>query len=308
MWFKQIQLFQLTTPVSSSASALAERLEALAFKPCLPSMPSSIGWVAPIDEEGAPLTRGVNGCLMICLQIEEKILPASVVTQALKDKIKKIEQDEGRRIRQKEKLSYKDEVTQTLLPRAFSKFTKIYAYIDTRNHWLLVNSTSAAKTELLVSLLKKSIGDGIGSVDIIKPSAILTHWLKTQDYPQSFSIEKSCVLQDPNEQHRMIRCQQQDLFASSIQTLVKEGCETIQMALCWQDRLSFVLGDDFLIRSLRLTEDDLLDIQEEIETKLQKFDADMIMMTEMVTGLITDLLDVFHKENQESTRFTQTAA
>lgn len=101
-------------------------------------MPSSIGWVSPVDEDGAPLVRAVNGCMMLCMQIEEKILPAAVIRQELMDKVKQIESDEGRKVYQKQKLSLKDEITMTLLPRAFSKFTRFYAYIDTKiNGWLL---------------------------------------------------------------------------------------------------------------------------------------------------------------------------
>lgn len=298
MLFKQIQLFKLTSPMQSSPNALAEKLLPFEFKPCLPSMPSSFGWVSPIDEEGAPLTRGLNGCIMITLQIEEKIMPASVVALALKDKVKQIELSDGRRIRRKEKLTLKDDVVMTLLPRAFSKFTRINAYIDTRNGWLILNSTSASRTETFISMLKKAIGDGIEAIEVAKPSSIITHWLKSQDYPKEFSIEKSCTLQDPNQQNRVIRCQQQDLFAGSIQDLVKDGCEAIQIGLCWQDRLSFVMANDFSIRSMHVTDDDTAEIKDELETKQQKFDADFIMMTEMFTGLFTDLLNVFAAKNQ----------
>jgi recombination associated protein RdgC len=295
MWFKQVQLFQLTVPIQSSPSALAERLEALAFRPCLPTMPSSVGFVSPLDEEEAPLARGINGCIMICLQIEEKILPGTVVSLALKEKVKQIELAEARKIRQKEKLSFKDEVIHTLLPRAFSKFTRIYAYLDTRHGWLILNSTGPAKTELFISMIKKSLGDVIEPMDIIKPSVLLTPWLKNQDYPSVFSVEKSCVLQDPNQQNRMIRCQQQDLFAESIQSLVKEGCDVIQLALCWHDKLNFIISDDLVLRSIRLADDDLVDFKDEIETKQQKFDADFVMMTEIFSGLFTDLLALFLK-------------
>lgn len=298
MWFKQIQLFQLTAPVQSSAVNLAERLEPLAFKPCLPTMPTSMGWISPIDEDDEVLARGINGCIMICLQIEEKILPASVVGQTLKDKIKQIEVNEARKVRKNEKLNFKDEIVHTLLPRAFSKYTRIPAYIDTRNGWLIVNTTSPAKTELLLSLLKKSIGEIIDSFDIVKPSSIITNWLKTQQYPKEFSIEKSCVLQDPNQQNRMIRCQEQDLFAGSIQSLVKDGCEAIQIGLCWQDRINFVLSDTFMLRSVRLADEDITSLQEDVETKQQRFDADFVLMSEMFSGLIADLLTTFEESEQ----------
>ncbi len=295
MWFKQFQLFRLVNPIQSSASDMAERLLPLEFKPCLPTIPSSTGWVSPVEEEGAPLARGVNGCIMLCMQIEEKILPASVVNQTLKDKVKEVEAHEVRKVRQKEKLSYKDEIVHTLLPRAFTKLTRIYAYIDTRYNWLLINTSSAAKAELFISLFEKTLADIPEPFDVIKPSAVLTHWLKDQGYPTEFAVEKSCVLQDPNQQHRVIRAQHQDLFVESIQSLLKDGCEVMQLALCWHDRIQFMMSDDFSFKNVKLAEDDILDIKDEAETREQRFDADFVLMTEMFSAWLNDLLPLFMK-------------
>lgn len=296
MLFKQIQIIPLQKRVTSES--INQKLEDLAFSPCLPSSPATMGWVSPVDDDqAAPLSRTINGCIMLCLQIEEKILPASVVALALKEKVKKLEEADSRKLRKKEKLSLKDEVYQTLLPRAFTKLARIYGYIDTRNKWLVLNSTSPSKSETFLSMLKKVLGDDIlGNFDLTKPAAVLTTWLRDKDYPKTFSIEKSCVLQDPNQQNRVIRAQQQDLFVDSIQQLVKDGCEVIQLGLCWNDRLNFVLADDFSLKSITLAEDDLAEIKDEAETKRQKFDADFFIMSEMYTGLITDLLEIFCKK------------
>lgn len=300
MWFKQFQMFQLTAPINSSASVLHEKLQPFRFSECLPSMPASMGWVSPIDEddEFAPLTRGLNGCIMICLQTEEKILPGSVVTKALKDKVKAIELAEGRKVRQKEKLSFKDELVHTLLMQAFTRFNRLYGYIDTRHNRLIINSTSPKKIESFLMMLKKAVGDQIATFDVVKPSAVMTQWLKTQDYPTNFSIERNCILQDPNEQHRIIRCQQQDLLADSIQTLVKDGCEVVQMGMCWQDRINFVLSQDFSLKSVGYTEDDIAEIKDELETKQEKFDADFIMMIESLSELLNELLSIFVKQTE----------
>jgi recombination associated protein RdgC len=297
MWFKQIQLFQLTQNISGSVQNFNDQMEPLAFSPCLPSLPSSMGWISPLDGEDQNFVHGVNGCYLICLQFEEKILPASVIAESLKNKVKQIETHEARRVRNKEKLILKDEVVMTLLPRAFTKINKLYAYIDTRHQWLVLNTTSASKTELFISMFKKSFGDSVETIEVIKPSAILTHWLKEKDYPQEFSIDKSCILQDPNQQHRIIRCQQQDLFVQSIQSLVKEGCAVIQLALCWQDKINFVMAEDFSLRNVRLSEEDIAEIYDELETKQQKITADLIMMSNLLAGVFTDLLATFTKKS-----------
>lgn len=297
MWFKQIQLFHLSSRFKHQASDMQQRLETFAFEPCLPSMPSSMGWVSPLDEDDAPLTRGMNGCYRITLQIEDKILPASVVAQNLNEKIKQIELNEARKVRQKEKLGFKDDIIQTLLTRAFTKRTSLHAYIDTRNHWLVLNSISPGKTELFISMFQKAFGECFEEPERIKPSALLTHWLKTQEYPQEFSIGKACVLQDPEQQNRIVRCQQQDLFTSGVQTIFKEGFDVIQMELCWQDRLRFVIADDFSLRGVSLAEEDIKEMKETYESKHERFDADLILMSEMYTGMFHDLLKIFTRSN-----------
>ena len=259
-----------------------------------------MGWVSPLGEEDAPLTRGLNGCFMITLQIEDKILPASVVNHSLKDKIKQIEAKEARKVRQKEKLGFKDELVQTLLTRAFTKFTQLSAYIDIRYQRLVLNSISPAKTELFLSMFQKAFGECIEQTDLIKPSALLTNWLKTQESPQTFAIGKSCVLQDPDQQNRVVRCQQQDLFTSGVQTLFKEGFAVVQMELCWQDRIRFVLADDFSLRSVSLAEDDINEMKETYESKHERFDADLVLMSESCAGLFQDLQEAFAKKEASS--------
>lgn len=296
MWFKQIQVFQLTRSLSFSPEELTAKLELLAFSPCLPSMPIGMGWVPIIDEEDAPLIRSINGYTMLCLQVEEKILPGGVIRQQLKEKIKEIEASMHRKLRQTEKLSLKDEVTMTLLPRAFSKLTRVYAYIDNKTNQLILGTASAKLTEHFMAMFKKTITEDIHPLEVQKLSPDMTGWLRDQTYPSTFAIEKACVLQDPSQSNRIIRCQQQDLFAAGIQDLVKDGCEVIQFALSWHDQVNFVLVEDFSIRSIKYQDVILAHAKEmEPETKLQQFDADFLIMTETLSGLLSELQSLFIK-------------
>ncbi len=300
MWFKQLQLFQFHSSLNLSSNTLIDKLESLAFRSCLPSMEKSMGWISPLDSDdvNAPLIRSINGYTMLCLQIEEKILPASVIRHELAKKIKQIESEEDRKVRQSEKLSLKDEIKLTLLPRAFSKFTKLYAYIDVKNRRVILGTANAKKAEQFIMMFKKSVSEDISSVDINKLSPIITHWIKDQDYPSSFSIEKSCVLQDPNQQGRIIRCQQQDLFTIGVRSLIKDGCEVKQLAINWQDRVNFILSDDLSLKSLKFQDEITAQVKEmEPETQDQQFDADFLIMTDTLSQVLDDLLIVFNKKN-----------
>lgn len=294
MWFKQAQIFQLTDALRSSIDDIIQQLEPFTFRPCFPSMPSSMGWISPIDQDDAPLARMINGCIMLCLQVEEKILPASVIRQELYEKIKAIEAIEGRKVGQKEKMSMKDEIMLTLLPRAFSKLTQVFGYIDTKNQWLVLGTTNKSKTDQFLSLFKKSITEKVYPFNFKKLSSTFTHWLKDHSYPSSFSIDQSCVFQDPNQQNRTIRCQNQDLFANSIQAIIKEGCEVKQLALSWNDQIDFMLLDNVSLQRIRYQDEVLASATEmEPETKQQQFDADFLIMSGMVSGLLKELISLF---------------
>ena len=294
MLFKQIQLYQLNDSFNCSSKNIEQSLDRLLFSPCLPSLPFSTGWVPVIDEEDAPLTRTISNCTIFCAQFEEKILPASVIRRALAEKIKQIEEAQNRKVHQKEKYSLKDEIMMTLLPRAFSKFTKVYAYIDTKHRWLVLGIANEQKTEQFLTLFKKTMSDEIASLNLKKLSTQFTNWIKEKNCPDDFNVEKECLLQDPNQSNRIIRCQQQNLFSSSIQGLIKEGCEIKQLALSWKEQIHFVLHDDFSIHGIRL-QDELLAQSKgmEAETKQQQFDADFIIMEATLSAVIKKLLALF---------------
>ncbi len=294
MWFKQAKIMQITTPITYNAVSLAAQLEPLAFIPCPPNFPSSYGWTSPIEDE-TTFVRSLNDCLLICLQLEEKLLPAFVVRQELQERVKHIESRRENKVSQKEKYALKDDIVRSLLPRAFSKLTKVYAYIDIKHQWLVIDNTNTAKVDILLDLLKKSLPDiRLQPAVVTKPTEILTRWVMQQGYPSTMLIEKSCVLTDPNRQSRMIRCQEQDLFAKSVQSLMRDNFEVKQLALSWQDRVQFVLAEDFSLRSIKFSDAVIAATDEmEAETKQQQIDADFLIMTSVLSGLFTELFELF---------------
>lgn len=297
MWFKQLQLFKLSKSISYNTASFAEQLMQFAFTPCLQNLPSTMGWVAPLEQDHASLVYSSNGCMLICLQTEEKILPAAVVNQKLKEEIKEIEETRENKVSKKERQTIKGSIYYSLLPKAFGKISRLYAYIDTKNNWLILNSASQKKIEAFNSFFKKTLPNiSLLPLELKNISQVMTNWLQNDKCPNSLTIENSCVLQDPRKQARIIRCQQQDLFAPSIQKLISESCEVSQMSFTWKDRVTFTLKDDFTLRSLKYQEA-LLDLAKEsaTEDEQDQFDADFIIMAETLSELLTDLTKLLTK-------------
>lgn len=307
MWFKQAQLFKFENKFPYNAKDLTSQLEQLTFTPCPAHLFTSQGWVSPIDRDNAPLVHTIQGFMLICLQIEEKVLPPTIINQKLNEQIKEFESSKERKISIKEKNWLKQGVYNTLLPQAFGKLTRNYALIDIKNNWLILNTNNQKKVENFISFFKRSLND----IKIICPetkklSPILTRWLLNKNYPETLKIEDACVFYDPQQLRRTISIQHQDLSASYVQAILKNGFEVSQIKMIWNDQVTFVLKNDFTLQSLQY-HDSIIELANERpadtnrtnkikETEEEeKFDADFFIMTGVLTQIFQDFLSVFAK-------------
>jgi recombination associated protein RdgC len=117
MFFKNLTIYNFTKSFSMNPEDLVQALAVNEFKKCPASSLSSMGWVAPLKEE---LIHVANGCFMLKLRKEERILPASVINEELAEKVDAIETAQLRKVRRTERLQLKDEIIFSLLPKAFT--------------------------------------------------------------------------------------------------------------------------------------------------------------------------------------------
>jgi len=299
MWFKNLRAYRLTSPFELSAEQLGEKLANSAFVPCAKSQALSIGWVAPLGETSEMLVHAANGRFLLCLKREEKLLPSTVVREQLEEKVAHIEAEEARKVYRKERLNLKDEIVQDCLPRAFSRSSKTFAFVDTRSNWLFIDSASASKAEELLNLLR----DGIGSFPVVlpqvnnAPSAVMTNWLVHQNLPDDFALGEECELREPGEEGGVVRCRGVDLLSEEVETHLNAGKQVARLSLAWQERVALVIAEDLCLRRLRFSEE-LLKENDEIEDSeiAARLDADFALMSEAVIGLQERVMALFGGE------------
>ena len=201
MWFKNLRAYRLTSPFDLSAEQLESQLAGAGFTPCGKSQPLALGWVPPLGETAETLVHAAGGRMLLCMRREEKLLPATVVREQVADKIAEIEREEARKVYRKERLQLKDEVVQDCLPRAFTRSTRVFGYIDTRSNWLFVDAASAGRAEEFVGLLRECIGTLPLLLPQVNqsPAAAMTSWLVHSNLPDDFSLGSDCEMRDPGE-------------------------------------------------------------------------------------------------------------
>lgn len=282
MWFKNLLTYRLTQDVPFEPEALEAALASKPARPCASQELTTYGFVAPFGKgEDAPLVHVSGEFMLIAARKEERILPSSVVNDAVKEKVEEIETEQMRKVYKKERDQIKDEIIQAFLPRAFIRRSMIFAAIAPRQGLILVNSASAKRAEDLLSTLREVMGSlPVRPVSVkIAPVATMTDWVKAQAPAADFHVLDECELRDQAEDGGIVRCKRQDLTGEEIQLHLSTGKVVTQLALAWQDKLSFVLDDKTVIKRLKFEE--LLQEQAEQDggdEAQQQFDASFLLM------------------------------
>jgi len=300
MFFKNLTFFRLEQPQLLPVEVLPDYLAPYRFQPCTSLQAQSYGWVPPLvdptHQEGAPLVHVADGRYMLCAQREEKILPASVVNELLAEKILDIEEAKGVKVRKKERDALRDEIFHDLLPRAFSFTRRLYAYLDIRAGWLVIDSASPVKAEELASLLRKSLGSLPAIPPPVKqdPAGVMTGWLRSNGTLGGMSLGSDCRLKGTAENVAEVILRRSDLAAEEVDTLLDTGLAADALALSWRDRLSFTLDTNLRIKRLRFL--DLVQAQRadiECEDAAASFDADFTIMAGELAEFIPALVELF---------------
>ncbi|HHQ6627758.1 TPA: recombination-associated protein RdgC, partial [Serratia fonticola] len=206
--FKNIIIYRLSRDVDLSPETIETHLAPFALTPCGSQDMAKAGWVSPMGKRGTSLFHAVNGQVILCARKEEKILPASVIKEEVQKQIEKIEGEQHRKLKKTERDQLKDEALQSLLPRAFSRFTSVFMWIDTISGLIVVDSPSAKRAEDVLALLRKSLGSlPVTPLTMESPIELtLTEWVRSGQAPAGFSLQDEAQLKAILEEGGTISC------------------------------------------------------------------------------------------------------
>ncbi|MFG0737527.1 recombination-associated protein RdgC [Proteus terrae] len=299
LWFKNILVYHLNKEIALSMDELEQQLSSLAFTPCSSQDMTRTGWVSPMGDRGEALIHVTGKQVMMCARKEDKILPATVIKQALQDKVEKLEGEQGRKLKKTEKATLKDEVVHTLLPRAFSKFSQTFIWLDLEKQLVIVDSGSAKRAEDNLALLRKTLGS-LPVVPLNFNESVelkMTEWVRSGELPAGFTLMDEAELKAVLDEGGVIRCKKQELVSDEIATHIEAGKFVTKLSVDWEDRLQFMLCDDGSIKRIKFSET-LREQNDDIDKAdfAQRFDADFVLMTGELSALIERVTEVLGGE------------
>ncbi len=295
MWFRNARPYKLPGRLGIDASELSQRLSRRPFQPCRPSQAVSSGWVAALSDDATDFVHKSGDYWLIRLQREERLLPASVIRSEVNSRIQEIQTGQGRRVQRKERLDIVDEVTQDLMPRAFTKSQYLEALINDSEGWVWVNTASAGRAEDLLSLLREGLGNlPVAIPDTQKsPVIVMSQWLLNGGLPDGMGLGGDVDLEDPQEEGGVVRVRGMYLESDEIRRHIESGKQVVRLALSWQDEIDFVVDRDLSLRRIRFS-DELKGVNEELhEDVLARRDADCLLMGETLSTLQSAITKTF---------------
>lgn len=304
IWFKQARVYELQGDWPTAPDAFEEVLKQKITQPCPKSQHFSVGWMSPFGKRSEVLLHAANGYWLFACCKQERLLPATVVREAVEDRIADIHAEQDRPVSAREKIALREEMEYTLLPQAFTKNQITYAYIDTRKNWLVIDTSADAKCDMLISSLKESIpGLQIFPVTLAEsPSAKMTEWLSNNRWPRGFTIEKDCEMTDIKIEKGCIRFNSQELAAKEVVAHLAQGMQVTKLSMSWADKLGFQVDSRFNLTRIKFL--DLIEAERKdmyAETNEEKIDADFTLMVLTFSQWFDALITLFGGVANEQT-------
>jgi recombination associated protein RdgC len=255
--FHNLTLFRFDADVAADLARLPEALEDHRLRPCGPLEMFTRGFVPPFSNRADdPLTvaTGSGSVIAFAMGMQDKLLPSAVLNDELRHRVQKIADEEDRRVGGRERKRIKEDLLTELLPRAFVRSSRVAAYADTANGWLVIDTASRKAAEGVLTQVREALGSfpAIPMAPKESPRILLTDWLANDALPAGLTLGDECELRDPvTAAGAVARCRRQDLDAEEIKEHLRNGKLAFALGLVFDDRISLVLGEDLVIRKLR---------------------------------------------------------
>jgi len=252
MFFRNLTLFRF--PTSLDFTDLESQLEAFRLKPVGVLEMSSRGFVSPFGRDGEALSHRVSDAIWLTVGGEDKLLPGAVVNDLLGKKLAEMEQKEGRKPGGRARKRIKEDLVHELLPRAFVRPSRTDALLDLEHGLCIVDTSSRKSAESVVSEIRHALGSfpALPLNAEVAPRSILTGWIAGEPLPDGLSLGDECELKDAADKGAVVKCQRQELTGEEIGKHLEAGKQVTRLALTLDDHVSFVLGEDLVLRKFKL--------------------------------------------------------
>ena len=293
-FIKATRIFSAALP---SADAMRGHLANETFAEPLSTQLTTSGFVEM--DQGTFVTEFPGGCAFK-FRYAQKVIPGSIIKQAMADAVREIENETGRKPGKKEKADIKAGLIEDFAARAFVRTTDVICYFRSATNHLLVPTLSTSIGDRLMTKL-------VFAVESLKTETIhvsnvtqgltarLKKWLDDED--DSFGEFYPVNEVDLEQEHRSVRVKMaalQSARATMESSLAQQfSVSAIGLSLEGDE---FKLTHDFRLRAIKLADPEPVDENDFEPT----FEAQAFMEVERIGLIVDQLVEMFSYQEAES--------
>lgn len=297
MFFRNIQVYRMTAGWSFPTEGLEEALGTQAYAPIGLSQQLSCGW-EPVADGQFAYKQGQN--LMIQFKVESRKVPGSALKAKVKVACEQFQDQTGRKPGKKERREISDDTLLSLLPMVLPTAQQVRVWIDLANGWVVLNTGSQSLSDRIMTALVKALDKIQLQTLVLARSAgvVMTEWLAAQEGPIAFAIDRACELKANDESKAVVRYTNSTLDTDNLREHIRQGKVCTSLALTWNDRVSFVLTDQFRIKKIKFL--DIIQTEREQNTadEVAVFESDFAILTGELAKMLADLVEAFGGEQK----------
>lgn len=277
--------------------ALAEKVEyeptgsqwrAAGFAPYSPKISEELVW------------SGAEGVNLFTMMIHERALTAATIREEVLKRGEAIEAREGRKVYRNEYAQLKDVVIAELLPKAFIKHRRINAMVI--DDLLVVGASTAKLAEDFLCTLREAM-DGLAVRPLstkMTPAEWMTRLMK-EGKAEEFKVGDTVKLM--NTVKDTVSFKGIDLSDEEPQAYLDNGFAPKELAVFLGNDLYFKLTDTLIFKGMKFSDGLVTASHADADGDLAAIiDADIIMTTDTIKRLVTNIADVAGEDRPEIVR------
>ncbi len=306
MWFKNVRVYTVALDeglksILENEQRLEERLNEVRFKKTSQLEMSSCGFSPVFGRNTEALSYTNDHNHFFRFTEESKLLPATIINQALADEIETKEEELGRTLKKNEKAALKQALVNKMTAQAFTTRKELFLWINSRYGYVGVSATAAKRAENATTYLRKALGSF--PCKSLQPRCVvedrLTSFISKGDLPQDITLGNDLVLKSSDDTGGTIRVSKDDLTTPEILSHIKSGKVVTDVQLNFNQDLQFVLNSDLLLKRIAI-EDQYLErnLPQKSDDKVADLQGQCILEADVLTQLIGKVIAVFDCEHQ----------
>jgi recombination associated protein RdgC len=260
--------------------------------------PHTTGWAAASPFGATELVYAWNGCYLLNLRTESKVVPSAAVKARVQELAEKVEHSQGFKPGRKQMREIKEDALIELRAKALTTIRDTPVLINTIDRLLIVDTASGPRCDIVMQFLHKCV-DGDYPITFLQtkqsPGGAMTAWLLDDEAPANFTVDQSTTLTGLGQDKAKVRYDRRYVDPKTLHKLINDDdMQVARLAMTWADRMSFTLGDDQVLRSIKML--DVIREHVDADTAEDQFQSDFTLFNGEFAKLVADLVEALGGE------------